>query len=138
MKMMIVPAAAVLLVGLAQADLAGPRVQARVKELTALEQKMLGTWQGQGPCDGRLVLRADGTYKLTEYGPADYDSQGAWKVRSEVSPATLVLICKNSEVQDEVGRTTEVKLVKLDDKNLAIEYANRNGSPSGRYKRVKK
>ncbi len=99
---------------------------------------MLGVWKGRTTCDGRLVFRADGTYELTEYGPANDDSAGTWKVRWDALPATLVLTCKTSEIQDEVGKTTEVKLIKLDDKSLAIEYANQNGSPSGEYTRVKK
>jgi hypothetical protein len=53
-------------------------------------------------------------------------------------PATLVLTCKTSEIPGEVDKTTEVKLIKLDDKGLVIEYADPNGSPSGHYTRVKK
>ena len=56
MKMVIVPAAAVLLVGLAQVVLAGPPGKERGKELAALEQKMLGVWKGQTTCDGRPCL----------------------------------------------------------------------------------
>jgi hypothetical protein len=108
------------------------------KELRALEQKLLGAWKGQIGCDGRLLFRADGTYELTEYGPAPSDSAGTWKVRWDALPPTLALTCKTSELPDEIGKTTEVKLVKLDDKSLAIEYANPNGSPSGHYTRVKR
>jgi hypothetical protein len=134
MKTVMVLAAAVLSVGFAHTALADPPGN----ELAALEQKMLGTWKGQTTCDGRLVFRADGTYELTEYGPASDDSKGTWKVRWDALPATLVLTCKTSEIPDEVGKSTEVKLIKLDDKSLAIEYANQNGSPSGHYTRVKK
>ena len=134
MKTVIVPAAAVLLVSLAQMVLAEPPG----KELAALEQKMFGTWKGQTTCDGRIVFRPDGTYQLTEYGPASNDSKGTWRVRWDALTATLVLTCKSSEVPEEVGKTTEVKLVKLDDKSLAIEYANQDVSPSGHYTRVKK
>ena len=45
---------------------------------------------------------------------------------------------KRSEIPEEIGKSTEVKLIKLDDKSLVIEYANPNGSPSGHYTRVKK
>jgi hypothetical protein len=138
MKMMILPSAAVLLVGLAQMVLAEPPGKVRRQELAALEQKMVGAWRGQGPCDGRFLFRADGTYALTEYGPGNDDTQGTWKIRWDALPATMVLICKTSEFQGDVGKTTEVKLIKLDDKSLAIEYANQNGSPSGHYTRVKK
>ncbi len=138
MKMVIVPAAAVLLVGLAQMVWAEPPAKERGKELAALEQKMLGTWKGQTTCDGRLVFRADGTYELTEYGPANDDSKGTWKVRWDSLPATLVLTCETSEIPTEVGKTAEVKLINMNDTSLAIEYANQNGSPSGHYTRVKK
>jgi hypothetical protein len=133
MKMVIVPAAAVLLVGLAQAVLA----ERPGKEPAALEKKMLGAWKGQTGCDGVFLFRADGTYALTGYGPAPYDSAGTWKVRWDALPPTLVLTCKTSEIPDEVGKTTEVRLIKLDDRRLAIEYANQNGSPPGHYTRVK-
>jgi hypothetical protein len=103
-----------------------------------LEKKMLGAWKGQTGCDGNFLFRADGTYELTGYGPAPYDSAGTWKVRWDALPPTLVLTCKTSEIPDEVAKTTEVKLIKLDDESLAIEYANRNGSPPGHYTRVKK
>jgi hypothetical protein len=132
MKRVIVPAAAVFLVGLAQVVLAKPPGRA------ALEQKIFGTWKGKTTCDGCLVFRADGTYELTEYGPASDDSKGTWKVRGDSLPATLVLTCKTSAIPDEVDKTTEVKLIKLDDKSLVIAYANQNGSPSGHYTRVKK
>jgi hypothetical protein len=137
MKMVIALAAAVLLVGMAQVALAERPGKEPGNVLAALEQKMLGTWKGQTTCDGCLVFRADGTYELSEYGPASDDSKGTWKVRWDSLPATLVLTCKTSEVPEEVGKTTEVKLIKLDDKSLAIEYANQNGSPSGHYTRGK-
>ena len=133
MKMVIVPAAAVLLVGLAQAVLA----ERPEKELAVLEKKMLGAWKGQTGCDGNFLFRADGTYELTGYGPAPYDSAGTWKVRWDALPPTLVLTCKTSEVPDEVGKTMEVKLIKLDATSLAIEYTSQNGNPPGHYTRVK-
>jgi hypothetical protein len=107
------------------------------KELAALERKMHGAWKGGG-CDGRFLFREDGTYELTEYGPAADDSKGTWKVRWDALPPTLVLTCKTSESRDEIGKTMEVKLIKLDDKHLAVEYATRNGNPPGQYTRVKK
>ena len=135
MKTVIVPAAAVLLAGLAQAVLAEQSEKERGKELAALEQKMLGVWKGQTPCAGNFRFRGDGTYELTEYGPAPYDSAGGWKVRWDALPPTLVLTCKTSEVEDEVGKTRETKLIQLDDETLAIKSAN---ADVGRYARVKK
>jgi len=138
MNMVFVPAAAVVFVGLTQVVLAERSGKERAKELAALEQKMVGTWKGQTTCDGRLVFGADGTYELTEYGPASDNSMGTWKIRWDSLPATLVLTCKGSEIPDEIGKTMEVKLIKLDDTSLAIEYANQNGSPSGQYTRATK
>jgi len=129
--------ATVLLIGLAQVVWADPPKKERGKDLAALEQKMLGVWQGGG-CDGRLVLRADGTYELTDYGPAGQKFAGTFRVRWDALPPTLVLTCKTSRVQELVGKTTEVRLVKLDDKNLVVEYVNQNGSPPGHYTRAEK
>jgi hypothetical protein len=105
------------------------------KERAALEQKLVGEWKGRIGCDGRFLFRANGTYELTEYGPAPDDSAGTWKVRWDALPPTLLLTCKTSEIADEVGKTTEVKLIKLDDKSLAIEAADQS---LGHYTRVKK
>src|SRR5262245_7847389 len=134
MKMVIVPAA-VLLVGLTSVAPAEPTGDERGKKLAALEQKLLGAWKGQTGCAGSFLFRADGTYELTGYGPAPYDSAGTWKVRWDALPPTLVLTCKTSEVPEEVGTTTEVKLTQLDEKNLAVQRA----SPDvDRYARAKK
>jgi hypothetical protein len=74
---------------------------------------------------------------LTGYGPAHDDSKGTWRVRRDSCPAILVLTCTTSEIPGEAGRRTEVRLIKLDDTSLAVEYANQNGSPPGQYARVK-
>jgi hypothetical protein len=112
-----------------------PPVKERVKELAALENKILGIWKGRGGCNGRFVFRADGTYELTGYGPAGDDSAGTWSVRWDALPATLVLTCKTADFRDAIGKTVEVKLIRLDDNNLAIKYASKE---IGRYTRVKK
>jgi hypothetical protein len=138
MKTVIVLAAAVLFVGFAQVVLAEPAGKDRGKQLAALEQKIIGEWKGQGGCDGRFVFREDGTYELTGYGPANDDSKGTWMVRWDALPPMLVLTCKTSEIEEEIGKSMEVKLITLDDKSLTIEYANKNGSPSGEYTRVRK
>jgi hypothetical protein len=111
-----------------------PPVKKRVKELAALENKLLGMWKGRGGCDGRFVFRADGTYELTGYGPGGDDSAGTWRVRWDALPATLVLTCNTADFRDAIGKTTEVKLIKLDDNNLAFKYASKE---IGRYTRVK-
>ena len=135
MKTVIVVAVAVLVVGLAQVVLAEPPAKMRGKELAALDQKIVGAWKGQSACSGCLIVRADGTYELTGYGPAACDSAGTWKLRRDAQPATLVLTCKTSEIAEEVGKATEVKVVKLTDTSLAFEYASQH---VGHYTRVKK
>jgi hypothetical protein len=130
----VVAFAALLTVGLAQAAQAEPPKG----ELAALERKLVGVWDGQGGCDGKLVIRADGTYQLTGYGPAGDDSAGRWKVRWDALPPTLVLTCSKSGVAEEVGKAVELQLLRLNDKTLKVGYANPNGSPSGEYLRAKK
>jgi hypothetical protein len=71
-----------LLVGFAQ-PVPGAAPQG---ELAALEQKLVGAWDGQGGCDGKFVFRADGTYALTGHGPGGDDSKGTWKVRWDGRP----------------------------------------------------
>lgn len=140
MKMVLVLAAAVLWVGLAQAVWA----ETPEKELTALEprtaleEKLIGAWQGRIGCDGHFVFRPDGTYDLTGYGPGAEECAGTWQVRGDALPAILALTCKTADFPEAVGNTKELKLIKLDDQSLAVEYANPNGSPSGQYTRVKR
>jgi hypothetical protein len=127
MKIAVV-SAAVLLVGLAQVVVAVPAGKERAKDLAALEEKMLGDWKGQTGCAGDFFFRADGTYELKRHGPAGHDLAGTWKIRWDALPPTLVLTCKSSDVDEEVGVTREVKLVQLDDKNLAIDRAKESVS----------
>jgi hypothetical protein len=138
MKTFIVWSGALLLFVHTQPLSAEPAGNGREEDLATMRQKLMGTWEGKGGCDGRLVFRADGTYELSDYGPAGHKSKGTWKVRWDSLPATLALTCKSSDIQDEVGQTREVKLIGLDDTNLTIAYPNPNGSPSGKYARAKK
>jgi hypothetical protein len=136
MRSVIALSAAVFVVALAQVVWGEPPGKERGQGLPALGQKLLGTWKGQTGCDGRFVFHANGTYELTAYGPAADDSQGVWKLRGNSLPATLVLTCTTSEIPEEIGKATEVRLINLDDRSLAIEYANPNGSPPGHYTRT--
>jgi hypothetical protein len=135
MKTVLVPAAAVLSVVLAPVVSAAPVGKERGKDLSPQEQKLVGSWKGQTPCGGNFVFRADGTYELTKYGPAGDDSAGTWKVRSDDPPHTLVLTCTKSEIEDEIGQTTELKLVTLNDENLVVKG---EAADANRYARVKK
>ena len=113
-------------------------VPAEAKSMTtpaALVKKLHGTWDSRGPCDGALTLKADGAYEWVRHGPAGNTSGGTWAVRWDALPPTLVLTCTTSDDRLYV-RTTEVKLVRLDDEVLALQ------SPAGktpvRYERAKK
>jgi hypothetical protein len=133
MKVVVIPAA-VMLVGLAQAVLAVPAGKEPGKNLAALEEKMLGKWKGQSGCAGNFVFRANGTYELTGYGPAAFEMAGAWTIRWDALPPTLVLTCRTSDVEEVVGTSTEFKLIQLDDSNLAIERTKESGTRYGRVK----
>ena len=131
MKRRIAAAASMLLVTLAQVVSAGPPGKERGKEL-ALEQKMVGAWEGQTGCAGNFLFRADGTYELKGYGPAPCDFAGTWKVRWDALPPTLVLTCKTLEIPEEL---TKLRLIRLDDETLEAKY---NKQDAHRYARVKK
>jgi hypothetical protein len=137
MKMVIVPAAAVLLACAAQVVLAAPAPAGKVrgKERAALEQKLIGAWEGRTGCAGNFLFRADGTYELTGYGPGANHTAGTWEVRRDALPPTLVLTCKTSELEEEVCKTTEAKLIRLDDESLAVKRANQTADCYARVKR---
>ncbi|MFN0022170.1 MAG: hypothetical protein ACKVP0_28305 [Pirellulaceae bacterium] len=122
MKTFLVPSAAVLMVGLVQLVSAEPPAKGPGKELVALERIMLGAWQGQEGCSGRYLFNADGTYELKGFGPGGDETAGTWKVRWDALPPTLVLTCKASESDEDIGKETKVKLLQLDDASLTIEY----------------
>jgi len=134
MSKLIIPAIAVL-AGLGQPGLAAPLGKERVKDLTSLEQKIVGVWEGQTGCAGNIHFHADGTYELKGYGPAPYDTAGTWTVRGDALPAILILTCKTSGVAEEIGRTKELSLTRLDGENLAVEHGSQTVDG---YARVKK
>lgn len=104
------------------AILAVPAADKPGDALTALERKLHGTWNGYGPCDGRLILKSDGTYERKLYGPSGSNCHGSWTLRWNALPPTLTLDCKKSDNPDYVGREMPWKLVQLDDATLAIRY----------------
>lgn len=95
--------------------------------LAALEKKLTGSWEGTGPCDGRLILNTNGTYEWKLHGPGGNNSSGTWKLRWDALPPTLTLDCIQSDAADNVGRLGQCKVVRLDDARLSIKYEN---SPS--------
>src|SRR5262245_26338686 len=110
--------------------LADPNAKVR----PALEQKIIGVWEGQTGCAGNFAFRADGTYELTNYGPAPIDSSGTWKVQGDSLPAVLVLNCKKSDVKEEEGKTLLLTLVRVDDDGLAVKHGNQYADRYGRMK----
>ena len=106
----------------------------------ALEKKLLGVWEAGRDCVGDLTLRADGTFDRLRYSPGNNKLTGTWEVRWNALPPTLVLTCKTSDERDRfsVGKTTEVKVIQLDDAALSLAYEdpmNQGGQPI-RYMRV--
>jgi hypothetical protein len=83
--------------------------------------QLIGTWKGKTGCAGNFCFRSDGSYSLTEFGPAHSDSAGTWRLRREASVAVLVLTCTSSDHAKEVGKCTELTVVGLDDRRLAVK-----------------
>jgi hypothetical protein len=100
----------------------------------ALERKLHGAWKG-GPCLGEFTLKADATFERRHFSPGNYNLTGTWEVRWDALPPTLVLSCRTSDDPDSLGKTSEVKLIQLDDEVLAYQYP---GQRPARYTRVKK
>jgi len=90
--------------------------------LAALEGKLQGTWDGNGPCDGWLILRADGTSERRRYGPAGINCAGTWTLSWNAIPPTLTFNCKTSDEPQHVGRELRLKLIQLDEATLAYRY----------------
>jgi hypothetical protein len=109
----------------------------------ALEKKLHGAWEADDmDCVGDLTLRADGTFERQHYSPGNNKLAGTWEMRWDALPPTLVLTCKTSDEPDRfsVGKTSEVKVIQLDNEYLAYEFPGGPNPGKGmhRYKRVKK
>jgi hypothetical protein len=101
----------------------------------ALERKLHGAWEGQGPCVGGITFRADKTYERTLHGPGRNNSAGAWEVRWDALPPTLLLTCKTSDDPLYV-RKEGWKLTRLDDEALTLTHPG--GRTTMRFSRRKK
>ena len=78
--------------------------------LRALEKKLHGTWDGNGPCVGKLLFKADGTYERRHYSPANINSGGTWSLRWDDLPPTLTLNCKTSDDPNHVNKAIDWKV----------------------------
>ena len=99
-------------------------------EAAALEQKLLGAWQG-GPCVGTYTFNADGTFDLKHFTPGGNSLTGTWSVRWDALPPTLVLTHKTSDFRTKdatraeyahLGKPLDVKLVELDADKLVLRF----------------
>ena len=120
----------------AAAALGGPASQpagaAGGGELAALERKLLGTWQG-GPCVGDYTFDANGTFVLRHFTPGGNTLTGAWSLRWDALPPTLVLTSKTSDFKKKdpgraeyahLGKAVEVKVIELDGDTLVLRFPN--------------
>jgi hypothetical protein len=96
-----------------------------VSPLAGLERKLLGDWIGLGPCDGRLHIKANGTYERRQFGPGGNTCSGAWNLSWDALPPTLTLSCTAADDPAYVGKTLKPKVVQLDEDNLALESPKR-------------
>jgi uncharacterized protein (TIGR03067 family) len=106
----------------------------------APERMLHGEWKG-GPCMGDYNFNPDGTFELQHFSPGNNQLTGTWEVRWNALPPTLIVTCQTSDAPDRlpVGMTWEVKLVQLDDENLAYQHLDQYpGGYTDRYKRVEK
>jgi hypothetical protein len=92
------------------------------RALAALERKLHGEWVGRGPCDGRLTVRADGTFEWRARGPGGDTTAGTWAVKWDALPPTLVLTGKEPNDPAAAVRTEAVRLVRLDAEALAVTH----------------
>jgi hypothetical protein len=101
-------------------------------ELAALERKLLRAWQGPD-CGGDFTFNPDGTFEVRHYTPANYTLGGAWSLRWDALPPTLLLTFKSSDFKKRdpggpdykyVGKTLEAKLLELDSEVLAFRVPN--------------
>jgi hypothetical protein len=92
---------------------------AKPKELSALEQKLVGRWIGRGMFASVFTYRADGTFlqdTLNEKG------EGTWAFEWDALPPTLVRRWTKSDLTAvPVGTVHKQRVLALDDKQLAFE-----------------
>jgi hypothetical protein len=101
----------------------------------ALEKKLLGAWQGPA-CGGDYTFNADGTFEVKHFTPGNNTLTGAWSIRWDALPPTLVLTCKTSDFKKKdpsrpeyefLAKALELRLLQLDSEHLA--YQRTGGQP---------
>lgn len=120
----------ILLASLAAATAQDPPATRPADALTALEQKLHGTWRG-GACVGDYTFRTDGTYVLSAFTPGGNTLTGTWSIRWDSLPPTLTVLCKTSDfkkndrTRDEyayLNKPLEIKLLELNDETLRLRF----------------
>ena len=93
-------------------------------------------YQGKPLKKGTVTFEPDGAYVWRNFGPAGMNSAGKWEVRWDALPATLILNCKTSDDDDDVGKALELKITQLDESTFSYKF-NTN-QPAASYLREKK
>ena len=114
--------------------------------LSALEKKLLGTWNGPA-CGGDYTFNSDGTFDLQHFTPGGNTVTGTWSLHWDALPPTLVLMCKTSDFtkkdpsRDEykyVGKALELKLLELDSDTFTFRLPKDKGDESPNDKRERR
>jgi len=87
-----------------------------------LDRTLRGEWKG-GACQGTWAFRADGTFELTHYSPGNDTLSATWGVRWSADPPTLRVTFSRSDRPELVGAKWELRIVRLDDEAVILEYA---------------
>lgn len=103
-----------------------PPAERSGKELTALERKLHGYWEAEGDCIGNIRIHANGGFAWTGIGPGSVTRVGTWHILWDALPPTLVFVGTRSD--DENEKSFDVRIVRLDDSHLAIEYPQRTAT----------
>jgi hypothetical protein len=103
--------------------------------LAVLTQELLGAWRGPD-CGGDYTFNADGTYELRHFTPGNNTLTGAWSIRWDALPPTLVLVCKTFDFKiiapdraeyEYLGKPLELKLVELSGDALVYRFPDAKG-----------
>jgi hypothetical protein len=109
-----------------------PAGQGKGGELAALEQKLLGSWQGADR-EGNYTFNPDGTFQLQRFTPGNNTLTGTWSLRWDALPPTLVVTCKTSDFKkndptgpewEYLGKPLELKLLELNSDVLVYRFPN--------------
>jgi hypothetical protein len=105
------------------------------KELAAVAAKLHGSWRG-GACEGEITFRENRTYEWTGIGPGGERHEGTWTLRGDPARPALVMECKKADDPEREGKTTELKIVGVDDDQFEFKYSDTTKSRT--FERAKK